>query len=196
MAVIGEEELYTDAGLVIDALNSILVAGEARGLHVSQNGQFVWTVVRRRRWELASHARLAELCTPEATEEGEGSSDPFLAAMRAQACVGLEALGDGDSGVGGDASILRVGLHLFAWEATACPALALCPGFRAEEVYPAEVLSSGLYTTRAYAFAICPEGYFCVAGQKIRCPQASAATAPGCVGPNDAWVGDGEAPTT
>ena len=58
-------------------LNTLTLAGEASALLVTPNGQHAFAAVRRRRWELASMSRLAEVCAARAA----GTGDAFVAAL-------------------------------------------------------------------------------------------------------------------
>ena len=146
-------------------LATLHLEGEATALHVTPNGQHAFAVMRRRRWELEAAARIATLCARRAAQtapgssSGSGSADPFLAALSER--VSKE-----------QCALVATGPSLapFASELSACPPSALCPSFLSEQVYPALILSEGLYSPRPYAFARCEEGHFCLGGLMLRCP--------------------------
>ena len=155
-----QERLFTSWGMVVESLNALVVPGLASSMHVSLNGMFAWLVVSRQRWELASVQRSTDLCDAYRARP----DDPYLSRMGLdEACTG--GLDDGDNARGGGG-----GVSLFGWESTACPVGAMCPSFVSEAVYPAELIAPGLHVDRAYAFATCAAGSFCVGGQQLACP--------------------------
>lgn len=173
-------------------------------MHVSSNGQHVWLAVRRQRWEIESLQRAAELCAlwrkrPE---------DPFLSQMGgAKLCGGVSGLGSdvggseagarGAEGSGRGRGSMAV-RSLFGWEATSCPPGALCPSFTSEQVYPSMLIAPGLYVERAYTFARCPAGSFCVGGVRVACPPGYQCPEAGLAAPvRCTWEGgDVDAATT
>ena len=199
-----QERLFSASGMVVERLNEMVVPGEGTAMHVSSNGQHVWLAVRRQRWEIESLQRAAELCAlwrkrPE---------DPFLSRMGGAKLCGVgdsvsAGVRDAEAGARGEEGSDRARgdalvRSLFGWEATSCPPGALCPSFMSEQVYPSMLIAPGLYVERAYTFARCPAGSFCLGGVRVLCPPGYECPAAGLAAPvRCTWEGgDVDAATT
>lgn len=136
-------------GLVFQPYNEISFLGNVSSVYVSDNGMHMLTAVDRHAWELESQSRFAEICDQVAKKP----SDSFLKPYAAE-CAATPPQ--------------SVNINAFTQYASYCSFNMYCPSLDQIEV---AVPPDRYYADRPAVTKICPPGYFCVAGQKIECPQ-------------------------
>ena len=100
-----------NSSLLIGLSKQLNLMGEVQRMQVTPNGQYVFTSLRRQRWELAAMERAVQVCQ----RLKEQPEDPFLAPYRSS-CAGKPAP-------------RMPKLEDFLQIASVCPPTQLCPRF-------------------------------------------------------------------
>ena len=121
--------------------------GNAHAIRPTENAQYVFSTISRKRYVLESMERAVEICNALAKDPDNQFLLPYN-----QTGMCLQArLPD---------------LTDFMLVASACSGMH-CPKFNSEVVAP---VPDGYYSAFGFDQSLCDEGYFCYRGQKAQCP--------------------------
>eukprot|EP01122_Echinamoeba_exundans_P004415 TRINITY_DN1444_c0_g1_i2.p1 TRINITY_DN1444_c0_g1~~TRINITY_DN1444_c0_g1_i2.p1 ORF type:complete len:1867 (+),score=179.30 TRINITY_DN1444_c0_g1_i2:376-5976(+) len=154
--------------LVFDELRTFDLPSDLSAWDVSFNGQHIFLGARRQKWEIASQARLVEICRLLAKNDTEALQ---LYSSLESACK--------------SSSNESVGYSDFVMAISMCQSSSYCPMF-ANGLYT-DVAAAGFYTITPGILKKCESGFYCRQGSKLPCPRGFACPREGTFVPQKCW---------